>query len=115
MWVITPVERALLAAGFGPDSMNAGGLVFGMLSGVLIGLGQLEAGGWAIALSGVCDILDGRLARARKLSPRATASSSTRRSTASSRPSPSSASRSTSRRWPYGPLVVAPGSASRCS
>jgi phosphatidylglycerophosphate synthase len=65
MWAIGPVERALLAAGFGPDSMNAGGLLFGMLSGLLIGLGHLEAGGWAIALSGVCDILDGRLARAR--------------------------------------------------
>ena len=63
MWVIGPIERLLLAAGFGPDSMNAGGLLFGMLSGVLIGLGRVEAGGWAIALSGVCDILDGRLAR----------------------------------------------------
>ena len=67
MWAITPLERALLAAGFGPDSMNAGGLLFGLLSGVLIGLGQLEAGGWAIALSGICDILDGRLARAREV------------------------------------------------
>ena len=47
--------------------MNAGGLLFGILSGVLIGLGHLEAGGWAIALAGVCDILDGRLARAQKL------------------------------------------------
>ncbi len=70
MWVITPLERALLALGLGPDSMNAGGLVFGMLSGVLIALGQIEAGGWAIALAGICDILDGRLARARQVTSR---------------------------------------------
>jgi len=67
MWAIGPVERALLQAGAGPDSMNAAGLGFGLLSGILIGLGELEAGGWAIALAGVCDILDGRLARARQL------------------------------------------------
>jgi CDP-diacylglycerol---glycerol-3-phosphate 3-phosphatidyltransferase len=67
MWAIGPVERALLRAGAGPDLMNAGGLLFGIASGVLIGLGRLEAGGWTIALAGVCDILDGRLARAQKL------------------------------------------------
>jgi CDP-diacylglycerol--glycerol-3-phosphate 3-phosphatidyltransferase len=65
MWAIGPVERALLRAGAGPDLMNACGLAFGVLSGVLIGAGWLEAGGWAIALAGICDILDGRLARAR--------------------------------------------------
>jgi phosphatidylglycerophosphate synthase len=67
MWAISPVERALLRAGAGPDLMNAAGLAFGLASGVLIGLGHLEPGGWAIALAGVCDILDGRLARARNL------------------------------------------------
>ena len=64
MWAISPAERALGAVGAGPDQLNAGGLLFGLLSGVAIGLGRLELGGWAIALAGVCDILDGRLARA---------------------------------------------------
>ena len=68
MWAIGPVERVLLRLGAGPDLMNACGLGFGVLSGILIGLGQLEAGGWAIALAGISDILDGRLARALKLS-----------------------------------------------
>jgi CDP-diacylglycerol--glycerol-3-phosphate 3-phosphatidyltransferase len=67
MWAIGPVERLLLRLGATPDHMNAGGLVFGLLSGVLIGLGHLEAGGWAIAVAGICDILDGRLARAQQL------------------------------------------------
>ncbi len=64
MWAIGPVERALLRLGAGPDAMNAAGLGFGLLSGILIGTGRLEAGGWAIAAAGICDILDGRLARA---------------------------------------------------
>jgi phosphatidylglycerophosphate synthase len=67
MWAIGPLERLLLRVGATPDHMNVGGVAFGMLSGVLIGLGHLEAGGWAIALAGVCDILDGRLARARQV------------------------------------------------
>ena len=53
MWAIGPLERALLRAGAGPDSMNAAGLGFGLLSGILIGTGRLEAGGWAIALAGI--------------------------------------------------------------
>jgi CDP-diacylglycerol--glycerol-3-phosphate 3-phosphatidyltransferase len=64
MWVIGPVERLLLKVGATPNHMNACGLAFGLLSGLLIGTQHLEAGGWAIALAGVCDILDGRLARA---------------------------------------------------
>jgi CDP-diacylglycerol---glycerol-3-phosphate 3-phosphatidyltransferase len=67
MWAISPVEHGLVRLGARPDHMNAAGLLFGLASGVLIGLGRLEAGGWAIALAGVCDVLDGRLARARKL------------------------------------------------
>jgi len=67
MWAIGPAERALLGAGAGPDHMNAAGLLFGLASGALISLGRLEAGGAAIALAGICDILDGRLARAREV------------------------------------------------
>ena len=67
MWAIGPAERALLKMGATPNHMNAGGVLFGLLSGVLIGLGHLEAGGWAIALAGICDILDGRLARAQQV------------------------------------------------
>ena len=63
LWAIGPLERGLLHAGASPDHMNVAGLLFGVTSGVLIGLGRLEAGGAAIALAGVCDILDGRLAR----------------------------------------------------
>ena len=67
MWVLAPAEKLFLRLGLGPDVFNLGGLLFGLASGVLIGLGRLELGGWAIALAGVCDILDGRIARARNL------------------------------------------------
>jgi phosphatidylglycerophosphate synthase len=67
MWAIGPVERSLLGLGASPDHMNAGGVLFGLTSGILIALGRLEAAGASIALAGVCDILDGRLARAQKL------------------------------------------------
>jgi CDP-diacylglycerol--glycerol-3-phosphate 3-phosphatidyltransferase len=67
MWAIGPVERFLLKVGATPNHMNAGGVVFGLLSGILIALGHLEGGGWAIALAGVCDILDGRLARVQQV------------------------------------------------
>jgi CDP-diacylglycerol--glycerol-3-phosphate 3-phosphatidyltransferase len=64
LWAIGPAERALAGLGATADHMNAGGLIFGVLSGVLIAVGRLEAGGWAIVLAGICDVLDGRLARA---------------------------------------------------
>ena len=67
MWALRPIERAALALGLTPDFFNFAGLAFGLLSGVLIGLGRLELGGWAIAMGGLCDILDGRIARARGL------------------------------------------------
>jgi len=67
MWVISPAERFFLAIGAGPDAFNFAGLACGALSGLLIATRHLEWGGWAIALGGICDILDGRLARALEL------------------------------------------------
>jgi phosphatidylglycerophosphate synthase len=108
MWAIGPVERALLASGAGPDLMNAGGLLFGLLSGVLIAIGQLEAGGWAIALAGICDILDGRLARALKLaSPYGKFVDATLDRFVETFAFLGFAVYFA--RWPYGPLVVAAG------
>lgn len=66
LWTLTPIERLALRLGATPDLFNFAGLGFGLLSGVLIGTGRLELGGLAIALGGVSDILDGRLARALK-------------------------------------------------
>jgi CDP-diacylglycerol--glycerol-3-phosphate 3-phosphatidyltransferase len=67
LWAIGPAERAALRLGLTPGALNATGLGLGVLGGLLIGFGGLELGGWAIVLSGVCDVLDGRIARARGL------------------------------------------------
>lgn len=67
MWVLGPAERLSLRLRLTPDAFNFAGLAFGAASGLLIGAGRLEPGGWAIALGGLCDIMDGRIARARGL------------------------------------------------
>ncbi len=67
LWVISPVERLSLRAGLGPDFYNVAGLLFGLASGIAIALGHLGVGAVGIALGGVCDIMDGRMARARAL------------------------------------------------
>jgi phosphatidylglycerophosphate synthase len=108
MWAIGPLERSLLRAGAGPGSMNAAGLAFGLLSGLLIASGRLEAGGWAIALAGIADILDGRLARARQVaSPYGKFVDSTLDRFVESFAFLGFAVYFAS--WPFGPLVVAAG------
>jgi len=67
LWAISPIERALVRLRATPNAMNMAGLVFGLASGILIGLGLLQLGGWAILMAGICDIMDGRLARAFKV------------------------------------------------
>ena len=67
LWALSPVEHALVRLRATPDAMNLAGLVFGLASGLLIGLGRLQLGGWAIVIAGICDIMDGRLARAFKV------------------------------------------------
>jgi len=63
MWAIGPLVWISLKLGLTPDFYNFAGLLLGLLSGVFIALGDLALGGWAILFGGVCDILDGRIAR----------------------------------------------------
>jgi len=67
VWALSPLERASLGLGLGPDFFNRAGLLFGFVSGVAIAAGRPQAGGWLILLGGVCDVMDGRVARARRL------------------------------------------------
>jgi len=63
LWAVDPAVGVSLRLRLTPDFYNFAGLVLGIVSGVLIAQGDLQLGGWAIALGGVCDILDGRIAR----------------------------------------------------
>jgi phosphatidylinositol phosphate synthase len=66
-WVLSPLERASMRFGLGPDFYNLAGLLFGLASGIAIAAGRPHAGGWTILLGGVCDVMDGRVARARQI------------------------------------------------
>ncbi len=64
LWVVAPAATVSIRLGLTADFYNFAGLAFGAAAGLSVAFGQLEIGGWALVLSGVCDILDGRIARA---------------------------------------------------
>src|SRR5579862_362123 len=64
LWLIRPIERALLAADVSPNTLTCLSLTGCGVAGVLIATNHLASATWAYALAGVLDILDGRLARA---------------------------------------------------
>jgi len=67
MWVIGPIERLSLALRLTPDFFNWLGLFLGALAGGLFAFGHLGWGGVVVLLGGICDVMDGRLARSMKL------------------------------------------------
>jgi phosphatidylglycerophosphate synthase len=64
LWLVAPAATLSIRLGLTADFYNFAGLAFGAAAGLGVACGQLEIGGWALVLSGVCDILDGRIARA---------------------------------------------------
>ena len=64
LWLVAPAATVSIRLGLTADFYNFAGLAFGAAAGLAVAFGQLEIGGWALVLSGVCDILDGRIARA---------------------------------------------------
>ena len=67
MWVIWPIERISLALKLTPDFFNWLGLALGAVAGALFALGHLGWGGVVMLLGGICDVMDGRVARSMKL------------------------------------------------
>ncbi len=67
MWLIAPLERALVRARVSPDVFNYLGVAFGACAGVAFATGALSVAGLAILLGGLADVFDGRIARARGL------------------------------------------------
>jgi phosphatidylglycerophosphate synthase len=65
MWVIGPIERAMVRARVNPDVLNFIGALMGLAAGVAFARGSMGVAGWLILLGGVADIFDGRIARAR--------------------------------------------------
>ena len=70
LWLVAPLATGSIRLGLTADFYNFAGLGLGIAAGAAVAVGWLEVGGWALALSGVCDILDGRIARAQGVASR---------------------------------------------
>src|SRR2546430_13443438 len=64
MWVLGPWERALVRWRVTPNALTMASFVTACASGIFFALGNFGAGGWLYLLTGILDILDGRIARA---------------------------------------------------
>jgi len=67
MWVIGPFERALVRVRVSPDWLNYIGGAFGLAAGVSYSQERIALGGTLLLFGGLCDVLDGRVARAQGL------------------------------------------------
>jgi CDP-diacylglycerol--glycerol-3-phosphate 3-phosphatidyltransferase len=64
MWLIRPIEQRLVRSRVSPDVFNYLGVAFGLAAALAFASAALTIAGWMIVLGGLCDILDGRVARA---------------------------------------------------
>ncbi len=61
--LILPLARALAKRGVKPDHLTYVGLGLSLLAALLLGRGDFFGAAFVIALSGLCDVLDGDVAR----------------------------------------------------
>jgi phosphatidylglycerophosphate synthase len=64
MWVLGPWERALVRWRVTPNALTFGSFLVACVAGAFFAVGNFGAGGWLYLLTGILDILDGRIARA---------------------------------------------------
>ena len=64
MWVLGPWERTLVRWRVSPNALTFASFLVACVSAVCFALGNFGAGGWLYLLTGILDILDGRIARA---------------------------------------------------
>jgi phosphatidylglycerophosphate synthase len=64
MWVLGPWERTLVRWRVSPNALTFASFVVACVSGLFFAIGNFGAGGWLYLLTGILDILDGRIARA---------------------------------------------------
>lgn len=61
--LLNPIVVGLSSLGVSPMLMSVFGLIFGLYAAHLISRGSLSWGGVALLVSGLCDVIDGSLAR----------------------------------------------------
>ncbi len=64
MWVLGPWERALVRWRVTPNALTFASFLVACASACFFATGNFGAGGWLYLLTGILDILDGRIARA---------------------------------------------------
>ena len=65
-WVINPLWRLLLATGLSANAVTGIAALIGAGAATAAAFGRFALAGWLFMFSGILDVLDGRLARARK-------------------------------------------------
>lgn len=63
--VLGPIARGLYAIGIRPDHITVLGLLLSVVAGALFMFGQFRYGALIAVLSGLCDMMDGQLAKVR--------------------------------------------------
>jgi phosphatidylglycerophosphate synthase len=66
-WFMRPLRWVAIASGAPPLAFNLLGVALGLAAGAGFATGHLAIAGWMIFLSGIADVLDGEVARARGL------------------------------------------------
>ena len=61
--ILRPVAQLFIRVGFRPDWLTLLGLLFNIVATAAFGMGQLRWGAAIMLLAGLCDILDGQVAR----------------------------------------------------
>ena len=64
VWVMRPLWALLLRSGIPSTAVTTLSLLLSIGSGVSFSVGRFALGGWLYIFAGICDFLDGRLARA---------------------------------------------------
>jgi phosphatidylglycerophosphate synthase len=64
LWLISPVEKALVRLRVPPNLLTLSSLILSAGAAAAVAVGRFGLGGWLYLFTGVLDILDGRVARA---------------------------------------------------
>lgn len=71
LWVVSPVEGALIRWRVSPNALSSAGFVLSLGAGAALARGWFDVGGWLYLFVGIVDLFDGRVARATGRSSRA--------------------------------------------
>ncbi len=61
--IITPIAKVLSRLGVHPNILSLAGLIFSLAAGFAFSTGAFFWGAWIVVLAGMCDTMDGEIAR----------------------------------------------------